>query len=83
MITIYDLKTNGMKNLLGTDKISPVFSWKLSSDETDVRQESYQIQVATDLNFKELVWDSGQVRSDKSVGIKYEGSALEASTRYY
>lgn len=83
MITIYNLKTNGMKNLLGTDKVSPVFSWKLSSDETDVRQESYQIQVATDLNFNELVWDSGQVRSDRSVGIKYEGSALEASARYY
>lgn len=82
MITIYDLKTNGMKNPLGTDEETPIFSWKLSSDETDVKQECYQIKVALDELFKEPVWES-QEASDVSVGIKYAGSPLKASTRYY
>ncbi|MBO5279110.1 MAG: family 78 glycoside hydrolase catalytic domain, partial [Lachnospiraceae bacterium] len=83
MAAIYDLKVNGMKNPLGTDEKIPVFSWKLSSDEKGVMQENYQIQAAKDESFEKLVWDSGKVSSDRALGIKYEGSALEASTRYY
>lgn len=83
MITIYDLKTNGMKNPLGIDEAVPVFAWKLSADESGVMQESYQLLVAMDQEFYNLVWDSGKVSSDQSLGIKYAGAKLEASTRYY
>ena len=83
MIQIYDLKTNGMRKLLGTDMEIPIFSWKLSASESNVRQESYQIQVAGDAAFTEIVWNSGTVSSDRSLGIKYEGKALEAAKRYF
>lgn len=83
MVKIYDLKTNGRKNPLGMDERTPIFAWKLSSDETGVMQEYYQILVAVDEAFTELVWDSGKVASDKSLGIRYEGDALKASIRYY
>lgn len=82
MITIYDLKTNSMRNPLGTDTAKPVFSWKLSSDEAEVMQDSYHIRVALDEAFTQIVWDRTEA-SDRSVGVKYEGSALRASTRYY
>ena len=45
MVKIYDLKTNGRKNPLGMDERTPIFAWKLSSDETGVMQEYYQILV--------------------------------------
>lgn len=72
-----------MKHPLGTDQSVPIFTWKLSSDEREVMQENYQIQLAKDREFQDLVWDSGKVISDRSVGIRYQGDRLEASCRYY
>ena len=49
-------------------------------------QTAYQIQIATRpelLSATPDVWDSGRVESAQSVGVKYAGPALTASTRYY
>ena len=60
---IRDLKIENRKNPLGIDgKIR--FSWKLESDRQNVVQKGYQIQVRSR---GKLVWDSGFVKTDRSV----------------
>jgi alpha-L-rhamnosidase len=80
---IDELTTNQMKNPLGLDEEKPSFSWKTKSNRRGAYQKSYHIVVAKEETFANLVWDSGKVDSDQSIGIPYEGEALEASTRYY
>lgn len=83
MLEVYGLKTNGSENPLGIDVETPDFAWKLRSDEQGVMQASYRIQVSGEESFTEPVWDSGEVISDRSVGIRYEGEPLQVSVRYY
>ena len=75
---IRDLKIENRKNPLGIDgKIR--FSWKLESDRQNVVQKGYQIQVTSR---GKLVWDSGFVKTDRSVLVPYEGEALRPMTAY-
>lgn len=67
---------------------APRFSWKLQSDQKNVRQATYRIRVAekpealADKSGKGLVWDSGEVASDQSVYIPYAGADLKPMTSY-
>lgn len=67
---------------------APRFSWKLQSDQKNVRQTTYRIRVAekpealADKSGKGLVWDSGEVASDQSVYISYAGEDLQPMTSY-
>ena len=79
MLKLYDVKTEYRKEPLGMDVMHPCFSWKLSSDQNDVRQKGYRILVS---NKKETVWDSAFCLSERSVYVPYEGKALEPKTRY-
>ncbi len=54
------------------DNASPVFRWKLLSDEVDDSQRAYRIIVRSDA---ETFWDSGIVRSS-SQSAKYDGKPL-------
>ena len=78
-----DMKTNPE----GIESPRPLFSWNTISDARDVRQTSYRIQVATseaDLKRgRNLVWDSGEVISDRSILVEYEGPALKSRTAYF
>ncbi|MBK8506272.1 MAG: family 78 glycoside hydrolase catalytic domain [Saprospiraceae bacterium] len=64
---------------------SPEFSWIVP--EEAVLQSAYQILVASskDLLAKNVgdVWNSGQVRSNKSTNVSLEGIILEPHTSYY
>ena len=80
---IKDLRVEYMKNPIGIDVPGPRFSWKIASDARGVSQIAYEIIVSTDVNGENSVWNSGQVASDKSVSIQYEGAALSPATRYY
>ena len=71
----------------GTD---PVFSWKVpekTPDSRDVVQTAYRIILSKDRNDilkrQGTLWDTGRVPSSKSVGIVYEGAALEPDQIYY
>ncbi len=81
--TIYDLQTEYMTTPLGTDETAPRFSWKMQSSAIGECQTAYRITVATDEQMTNVVWNSGKVVSDASVGIEYEGEALLSRTRYY
>ena len=78
--TVYDVKTNRMVNPIGVDSKKPAFSWKIKSNKNGLVQKSYAITVK-DENGSE-VWNSGEVLSDVSLNIRYEGKALKPSARY-
>ncbi|MDQ2660676.1 MAG: family 78 glycoside hydrolase catalytic domain [Actinomycetota bacterium] len=79
------LKTDNAVNPLGITSFEPSFSWQLASSARDVMQASYEIRVAatTDDLGSNDVWNSGVVESDRSIGVTYDGAALEPSTRYH
>lgn len=58
---------------------TPVFSWK-TEQCNDKKQVSYRIIVST--TEREIIWDSGEVFSDASVGVPYGGSELNENTKY-
>lgn len=79
MLEIKDLQTEHMSKPQDVDSQNPRFSWKIISNKNDVIQESYHIFVKKG---DEIVWDSGEVKSDQSLYIKYAGPKLEKSTDY-
>ena len=76
---IYDLRVEDYVNPVGIDNTQPVFSWKTNSDTLGWAQSAYQIKVTCG---NTVMWDSGKVESDQSVGIVYDGDELISSTEY-
>lgn len=70
---------------VGIDNRMPAFSWKLVSKEQGFLQKSYEIQVYEQDKLtgeKELVWDSGRVKSKSTSAISYEGDPLKEHSLY-
>ena len=86
-IRINRLQVEMKSNPMGIDVTQPRFSWQISSDKPDLMQVGYHIQVAAspeDLQAeKNLLWDSGEVTSDQSLFIPYEGKTLQSRQPYY
>ncbi|MCR5793410.1 MAG: family 78 glycoside hydrolase catalytic domain [Lachnospiraceae bacterium] len=80
---ITDLRVDDLVSPIGIDAKNPVFSWKMESDVMGQKQNAYQIIVAKDESLDTVVWDSGKVDRNTSVGIPYEGEALESAGIYY
>ena len=70
---------------LGIDERVLRLSWVLESEGRNRSQSAYRILVARsegDLDSEEnLLWDSGKVESDRSVGVEYGGAALGSGSR--
>ncbi|MDR1381617.1 MAG: glycoside hydrolase family 78 protein [Tannerella sp.] len=81
------LQTEMRDNPEGLSTLKPRFSWKLSSETNNVKQEAYQIDVATspgDLKSgANLVWSTGRVESGQSLLVEYNGNTLESGRKYY
>lgn len=75
MTEIYDLKVEHLINPVGIGELSPRFGWKIKSDRTNVFQKAYRIKV---FEAEKCLWDSGQVESDQSQNIRYEGTPLHS-----
>ena len=73
-----ELTICGRERPLGLDE-RPRFSWKITSDRSDVVQASYRIAVQADAI---TVWDSGTVCSDQSIHVLYGGEDLKTFTEY-
>ncbi|GAB2803170.1 glycoside hydrolase family 78 protein [Streptomyces chlorus] len=73
------------ETLLGTDTEQPRLSWELTAPGRDAHQSAYRIQVVRDRARWDdrMVWDSGKVTSDRTVGVSYDGPALSPRTRYF
>ena len=82
-LEVGNLKTQAYRNPIGIDVATPYFGWILASDERGVVQESYEIRVATDRDFQNVVWQSGKVCSSQSVDVLAQGFTTSPRTRYY
>jgi alpha-L-rhamnosidase len=71
---------------VGIDIAKPRLSWQIESTEKNVMQTAYEVQVALsekDLAREKVIWDSGAVKSDASVGMEYTGPALGGEKSYF
>ena len=83
-LQITDLRCEYQANPLGLDVLTPRLSWKIVSTARNVRQRTYQIQVARGAaEFGQCAWDSGVVASDQSIHVPYAGPELAPRTRYH
>ena len=84
-LEVYDLSVEHKQNPLGLESPTPRLSWKLKSDEKDILQTHYQVQVAEVNKFPatHLTWESEKVASDQSILIPYAGEKLLSGNRYY
>lgn len=63
MTTITDLRCEYRREPLAAPTTRPRLSWLIHSDRHDVRQRHYRVRLRT--TDEEVVWDSGQVDSDR------------------
>lgn len=80
-ISVTNLQCEMLNNPEGIDVIKPRLSWQIQSAENDVKQTAYQILAAStleNLNSNKIdLWDSGEVASNESVNIIYNGKKLK------
>ncbi|MCA9985209.1 MAG: family 78 glycoside hydrolase catalytic domain, partial [Anaerolineales bacterium] len=82
-VQVRALRCEDQLNPLGLDSRRPKLSWQLASERHGVWQTAYQIVVAVDENLENVIWDTGQVTSDESAGVFYDGPALASRQRCY
>ena len=81
-VTVNDLRCEFLRNPQGIECAAPRFSWKLTSDQRNVNQVAYRIEVAS--SAENLVtgsadlWDSGRVESEQSHLVPYGGVPLSS-----
>ncbi|GAA1604002.1 alpha-L-rhamnosidase [Kribbella sancticallisti] len=80
-----NLRTNSLTNPLGIAPGTPRLSWQIDGSRRGTSQTQYEIHVGTSAakTGKADVWNSGAVRSDRSVDIPYGGPALTPYTQYF
>jgi alpha-L-rhamnosidase len=80
--SISELQVDYQTQPLGIDVEIPRFSWQMvaSTSERGISQNAFQIVVTDEKGT--VVWDSGKVESDSSLGIPYEGEKLLPKTKY-
>lgn len=82
MIKINNLRTEYLENPMGLGVKTPRLGWKLHSDKFNVVQVAYEIQASTNIQFTQLVWESGKINSQSQL-INYNGSELKSMMRIY
>ncbi len=83
MFKVVDVRTEYQVHPLGIDVSHPRLSWRLDSDQSNVLQRQYEVEVYEDRSFTKPVWMSGPVVSDQSVHVVYQGEALRPRHRYF
>jgi len=76
------LTVEGRREPMGLDVEQPRFGWVIMSAKTDVVQKAYQLQVSTDADFRQVVWDSGRCPSDQSQWVPIT-CHLSPTTQYF
>ncbi|MHA8108711.1 family 78 glycoside hydrolase catalytic domain [Aquirufa sp. A-Brett2-W8] len=78
--SLQNLQVEYQKAPLGIDEAHPRFSWQMNSSVRNAKQTAYHIVVQSESG--QIVWDSKKQNTDISVGIQYNGEALQAKTAY-
>ena len=85
--SVYDLTCEQQRQAIGIDSPAPRFSWKINAQTRGFEQRGYRILVASDINLLKQnvgdVWDSGEISSDTSILIPFEGKPLKSACTYY
>jgi len=86
-ITVKELCCEYSANPPGIDTSQPRFSWIPQSSQRGQMQSAYHILVAiSEEKLKSNIgdkWDSGKVKSEKSVNVAYQGKALASGEKCY
>lgn len=83
MVRVEGLRCEYKENPIGIDVMDPRISWRIAADERRVKQTAYRIQISFDPEFKELVWDSGKVPSDRSVHVELKDVPALSRKRFH
>lgn len=78
-ISIQRIFVENQINPQGIGTATPRFSWKLASNQRNVTQKAYSIQVKEGTK---LVWNSGKVSSNQSIFVPYAGPKLKSNQKY-
>ena len=76
---ITDFRVEYRKNPIGLSVKNPRFSWKLKSNDNNVKQKAYHLQVVSN---GKTAWDSERTESENSILISYMGNDLEEEKEY-
>lgn len=79
MLKILFIKVENSKNTVITDNPNPAFTVAAESDGKNVKIESVNLVVE---NNNKIVWDSGKVSGNKTIGIIYAGDNLLPNREY-
>lgn len=88
-VLVHDLRCEYRNNPLGIDDTTPRLSWKLieTNKTRGQKQTAYQILVASSLeNLDNNIgdaWNSGEVISNQSVNVIYNGNKLLSAKQYF
>ncbi|WP_256004851.1 family 78 glycoside hydrolase catalytic domain [Pedobacter deserti] len=86
-VKIGRLECEQLSNPLAIDRLQPVLSWQLTSDEKGKRQSAYRVLVASSLALlqqeKGDYWDTGMLKSANSTQIQYKGKPLTSGTTLF
>ena len=85
-LRVKKLRCEYKSNPMGIDVAKPRFSWELESTEKNTLQTGYEVQVSLsekELAKEKVIWESGEVKSDASVGVEYGGAPLVSGRIYY
>ncbi|XID94927.1 family 78 glycoside hydrolase catalytic domain [Paenibacillaceae bacterium WGS1546] len=82
-----NLRCEYVVNPVAMDEKEPRLSWELQSSLRGQRQSAYRIIVASTESLANQgigdCWDTGEVESDHTIQIVYEGKPLQSFTTYY
>lgn len=84
MVSLSSVKVNYQHNPVGIQSIEQI-GWKLCSDQKNVLQLSYQLQLASDKDFHDLIYDSGITVSEASAHINgsFLNEKLVSAGKYF
>ena len=69
MLQVAKVRMDYLEHPVGLDRL-PVFGWVLESDRKNGIQKAYQLQIAEDMQFARIIYDSGFVESEESAHVK-------------
>ena len=82
-VIVTNLTVEGRRMPIGIDETTPRFGWVIETEEQNVIQTAYHIQVSTSTHGKPNAWDGKVVKSDQSQWVSYQGALLHPNTVYY
>ena len=84
---LQNLRCEMLSNPEGIDIIQPRLSWEISGNQRNIQQEAYQVLVASSIEKLKTdsvdLWNSGKIKSNQSIHVKYNGLPLKSNMKCY